>query len=106
MIIGCRLAQDDPTTTPRRTLRHSGTYRMPLPSFTQWLEDRPEGFTDIGSLALVIARSGAGGISRQDLEKVVRLSHETMEDLLRAMVAAGQVVVLKVGGQIVYRATG
>ena len=57
-------------------------------------------------LALVIARSGAAGISRHDLAKVLRLSPDTLENLLRAMVVAGQVVMLKVDGQIVYRAAG
>jgi hypothetical protein len=36
----------------------------------------------------------------------VRLPPETLQDLLKALVAAGQVRVVKVGGRIVYRATG
>jgi hypothetical protein len=62
--------------------------------------------TDATTLALLIARSGAAGMSREDLANVLRLSPETVENLLRAMTAAGQVAVLKVNGQIVYRAAG
>ncbi len=56
-------------------------------------------------LALLIAQSGAAGISRDGLRKLVRLSPDTLEDLLMALVAAGQVVVLIRNGQRVYRAT-
>ena len=59
---------------------------------------------DATTLGLVIARSGAG-ISREGLEKVVRISPKTLEQLLNALVTAGQVVVVKVGGERVYRAT-
>ena len=55
-------------------------------------------------LALVIARPGAAGVSRDALRKVVGLSPETSEDLLRALVAAGQVVMVQAGGQRMYRA--
>ena len=56
-------------------------------------------------LALLIAQSGAAGISRDGLRKLVCLSPDTLEDLLMALVAAGQVVVLIRNGQRVYRAT-
>jgi hypothetical protein len=42
-------------------------------------------------------------VSQDGLERALGLSGEVLEDLLRAMLAAGQVVV-KVGGQMVYRA--
>ncbi|MGO9107954.1 MAG: hypothetical protein ACLP9L_01865 [Thermoguttaceae bacterium] len=71
-------------------------------SFHEWLEHRPEEVPDATTLALVIARSG--GVSRDDLHKVVRISPETLDELLRALVSAGQVVVVKVNGQRVFRA--
>jgi hypothetical protein len=77
---------------------------MPLPSFTQWLEHRPPEVPDIGSLALVIAQSGMAGASRDALPRLIRISPEALENLLRALAAAGQVMVVKVGGERVYRA--
>jgi hypothetical protein len=43
-------------------------------------------------------------VSREGLEKALGISPEALEDLLRALVTAGQVRVLKVGGRRVYRA--
>ena len=37
---------------------------------------------------------------------VLQLPPETLDDLLRALTATGQVVMLKVGGRTVYRAAG
>ena len=54
-------------------------------------------------LPVLIARSGAG-VSRDDLARALRLPPETLDDLLRALTATGQVVMLKVGGPTVYRA--
>jgi len=71
-------------------------------SFPEWLEHRVEEVPDATTLALVIARSG--GVSRDDLHKVARVSPDTLDELLRALMAAGQVRMLKVGGQIVFRA--
>jgi predicted transcriptional regulator len=73
-------------------------------SFHDWLENRQEEIPDATQLALQIARSGAAGVSREDLEKVLRFSSETLDDVLRGLIVAGQVVVVKVGGRIVYRA--
>ncbi|MGO9115083.1 MAG: hypothetical protein ACLP9L_38215 [Thermoguttaceae bacterium] len=73
-------------------------------SFHEWLEHRPEEVPDATTLALVIAKSGAAGVSRDGLEKVVRISPETLDTLLRALVSAGQVSRSKVNGQIVFRA--
>ena len=75
---------------------------MLRPSFHVWLEHRIEEVPDAANLALVIARSG--GISRDDLSKIVRISPDTLENLLRALITAGQVMVLKVNGQMVFRA--
>ena len=78
---------------------------MPLQSFTQWLADRPPEVPDAGRLALVIAQAGAAGVSRERLLRVLQVSPETLEILLRAMETTGQVVVVKVGGERRYRAT-
>jgi hypothetical protein len=56
-------------------------------------------------LALLIAQSGAAGISRDGLRRLVRLSPDTLEDLLAALVAAGQVTELRMNGQRVFRAS-
>jgi hypothetical protein len=78
---------------------------MSTPSFQAWLTElRIQQVPDAGSLAFLIARSGTAGVSRDDLAKVLRVAPETLEVLLRAMVMAGQVVVRKVNGQLVYRA--
>jgi hypothetical protein len=77
---------------------------MPTTSFHEWLGKRQEEIPDATQLALQIARSGAAGISRDDLGKVLHLSAETLEDLLKGLVAAGQVVVVSIGGRMVYRA--
>ncbi len=39
-----------------------------------------------------IARSGAAGVSRERLEKALGIPGETLENLLRALTASGQVV--------------
>ncbi len=45
-------------------------------------------------------------VSGSGSPRALGLSGETLEDLLRAMVTAGQATVLKVGGRITYRAVG
>ena len=58
---------------------------------------------DPTQLALAIARAGAagGGVSRDGFRRVCGLSPNVPEDLLRALVATGQVeMVLTVGGQM------
>ncbi|MGA2068331.1 MAG: hypothetical protein ABSG86_25385 [Thermoguttaceae bacterium] len=77
---------------------------MPTPSFTRWLEDRPPEVPDIGTLALLIARAGRAGVSLDRLRGVVRASPETLDNLLRALLTAGQVVVVQIGGEMRYRA--
>ena len=78
---------------------------MPTPSFHVWLEHRVQEVPDMGNLALLIAQSGAAGVSLDRLCKVIGSSRETIENLLRALVVSRQVAVVKVGGQMVYRAT-
>jgi len=53
----------------------------------------------------LIAQAGAVGVSLCRLKKVVRLSPECLDDVLRGLLASKQVVLLKVNGARVYRAT-
>jgi hypothetical protein len=78
---------------------------MPIPSFHEWLRNRAREAPAAGILPTLIAQSGAG-MSRDDLARALRLPPETLDDLLRALAATGQVVMLKVGGRTVYRAAG
>jgi len=73
-------------------------------SFSEWLEHRVEEVPDATTIALMIAKSGAAGISREKLEKVVRISSDALDELLRALLSAGQAMILKVNGQIVFKA--
>jgi DNA-binding IclR family transcriptional regulator len=57
-------------------------------------------------LALVIARSGAAGVSLEDLARALNLPAESLQDILRALTATGQVTMLRVNGRLVYRAAG
>jgi hypothetical protein len=80
---------------------------VPIPSFRLWLEEHHlQQVPDAGMLALLIARSGAAGVSRDDLRRLAGIPPDTLDDLLRAMVASGQVAMVKVGGKIGYRAAG
>jgi hypothetical protein len=76
-------------------------------SFRSWLEEhRPNQVPDATTLALVIAQSGAAGVSREGLGRALVVSDEVLDDLLRALVASGQVAMVKVGGKLAYRAAG
>jgi len=74
-------------------------------SFHEWLGNRDRHAVAAEKLATLVARSGAG-ISRDDLARTLRLPPRILDDLLRALVTTGQVVLLKVGGRTVYRAAG
>jgi lambda repressor-like predicted transcriptional regulator len=50
-----------------------------------------------------MAGAGARGISLDRLRKLCGLRPETLADVLKALVASGQVTVLMVDGQIAYR---
>ena len=78
---------------------------IPLPSFRTWLEHCHDEAPAAENLVFLIAQSLAGN-SRAGLANAVGLPPETLEDLLRAFLATGQVVALKVNGQRVYRAAG
>ena len=74
-------------------------------SFHDWLEHRPDEAPAAENLSTLIAQAGAVGVSLDRLRKVVRLSPESLDDVLKALISAGQVMVLKVNGERVYRAT-
>ena len=73
--------------------------------FHEWLWNRDREAVAAEKLATLVARSGAG-ISRDDLARTLRLPPRILDDLLRALTATGQVVMLKVGRRTVYRAAG
>ena len=79
---------------------------MPLASFHEWLHDRSQEPSQADRLATVIAQAGAAGISLDCLRRLCGLQPQTLQDILRSLTATGQVVVVKIGGQMVYRATG
>jgi hypothetical protein len=78
---------------------------MPLLSFRIWLEARPQEVPDTAAIALAIARSGTAGAFIDDLRRLVG-SPEALEEVLRGLLASGQVEVVRVGGRNVYRAVG
>jgi hypothetical protein len=78
---------------------------MPLPSFHDWLRSADE-VPDATTLALLIAWSGAAGVSREGLARALGVPSEALADLLRALTATGQAEMLKVNGELRYRAAG
>jgi hypothetical protein len=78
---------------------------MPALSFREWLRNCAREAPAAEKVPMLLAQSAAD-ISRDDLARAVRLPPETLDDLLRALAATGQVVMLKVGGRTVYRAAG
>lgn len=79
---------------------------MPLPSFRDWLDRRSQEAPAAADLALRITQAGAAGISLDRLRRLCGLLPETLQDVLKALVATGQVVVLKVNGEMRYRVAG
>jgi len=77
-----------------------------MQSFFQWLEHRLATIPDATSLGLVISQAGTQGIARSELLRRTRVSPDVLETLLRGLVVAGQVAVVKVGGELRYRAVG
>ena len=78
---------------------------MPTPSFHEWLRSADEA-PAAENLATLIASAGAAGVSINRLRGLCGLSPETLADVLRGLVMAGQVTVLKVNEEMVNRATG
>jgi len=80
--------------------------RYTMKSFFQWLEHRLATIPDATSLGLVIARAGARGVAREELARRIGVSPDVLETLLRGLVTAGQVAMVKVGGELKWRAAG
>jgi hypothetical protein len=76
-----------------------------MQSFHEWLRSSRDA-PGADRLAMLIAQSGAAGISLDRLRRVVGLTPETLQDILKSLTATGQVVMLRVNGQLVYRAAG
>jgi predicted transcriptional regulator len=79
---------------------------MPFPSFPDWLANRAQEPSQADRLATVIAQAGAAGVPLDRLRRLVGLSPEVLGDILKSLVATGQVTVLKTSGQMVYRVAG
>jgi len=73
--------------------------------FREWLRNRDRGAYAAERLATLVARSGAG-VSRDDIARDLQLPPRILDDVLRALTATRQVVMLKFGGRTVYRAAG
>ena len=91
--------------TPSEKLFQATWEEVPSPSLAPpgW-NIRPSDVPDAANFALLIAQAGTAGVSRDALCKVIQISPETLEELLRALIIARQVVVVQVRGQLVYRA--
>ena len=72
--------------------------------FRDWLDRRSHEAPAAADLALTIAQAGAAGVSLDRLRRLVPLAPETLQDILKALVATGQVEVVSVNGEMVYRA--
>jgi Tfp pilus assembly protein FimT len=57
-------------------------------SFHDWLR-RAQEAPEADRLAMLIAQAGAAGISRGRIERALGLPSETLDDLLKALVATG-----------------
>jgi len=77
-----------------------------MQSFWQWLEHIADDPSAADSVATLIAQAGAVGVSLECLKKVVRLSPESLDEVLNGLLASKQVVLLKIDGARVYRAAG
>lgn len=75
-------------------------------SFHEWLKNRDQEAPAADNLSTLIAQAGAVGVSVERLRKVVRLSPESLDEVLKGLLASGQVTILKVNGVRVYRAAG
>jgi hypothetical protein len=79
---------------------------MPTPSFHDWLGNRAQEAPAADNLATLIASAGAAGVSVDRLRRVVGLPPEVLADVLKSLVATGQVEMLRVTGELRYRAVG
>jgi predicted transcriptional regulator len=72
-------------------------------TFLKWLEHVADDPSAADTVATMIAQAGAVGVSVECMRKVVRLSPETLDEVLKGLLASKQVVLLKVNGARVYR---
>ena len=86
------------------TRAENPTYFMS--SFQGWLDRRFQDAPQADRLATLIAQAGAAGVSLNRLRRLCGLRAETLQDLLKALVATGQVVMLRVNGELRYRVAG
>ena len=79
---------------------------MPRTSFSDWLQNRFQDAHQADRLAMLIGQAGAAGVSLDRLRRVVGLTPETLQDILKSLTATGQVTMLRINGELVYRAAG
>ena len=87
----------------RAPVPDAGNHTYLMHTFRQWLEHVADDPSAADNLATLIAQAGAVGVSLDRLRKVVRLSPETLDEVLKGLLASKQVVLLKVNGARVYR---
>ncbi len=75
-----------------------------MQSFHQWVENHVQEVPDATSIALLISRAGAVGLTLDELRRKTRLSFDTVDLFLNALLTTGQVVRSKVHNRLVYRA--
>jgi hypothetical protein len=75
-------------------------------SFHEWLGNRDGDVPAAAERLATLVAQAAASMSRDDIAGALRLPPRILDDLLRALVTTGQVVMLKVGGRTVYRAAG
>jgi hypothetical protein len=74
--------------------------------FRTWLEDRLQEIPDAAAVALAVTRAGPAGASAEELRRAAGCSAEALRELLAGMMASGQVEVVRVGGELRWRARG
>jgi hypothetical protein len=77
---------------------------MPISSFHDRLQNRPDEASAVDRLATLIAQSGAEGISVDCLKRLCGLPPESLAEVLNGLISTRQVVMVKVGGELRYRA--
>ena len=89
----------DPTQSGSRIHRYG------MSRFFHWLEHRDgDAIPDATTVALMISRAGATGVSLDELRRKTGLALDTLDEFLEGLLAAGQVVLSKINGRLAYRA--
>jgi hypothetical protein len=74
--------------------------------FARWLAAREHvEVPDATRITQLLAQAGAAGIAHHDLRKAVGIEPDTLDALLAALEGIGQITVILVNGQRVYRAS-